>query len=116
MSPLPSGLTTHAAQGIRPSCPQAPETPWRLAPSPHTSVVKGCLFGFQAEVAESRLASVLGDTEDRAVFHVQHQFPVCGLQPPPTLILQTEHVAGPHRLHSAAPTPSGVRRPPGALA
>lgn len=64
------------------------ETPRRLAASPHTSVVQCRLFSFQAEVAESRLASVLADAEDGALLHVQHQLPVRGLQPLPALVLQ----------------------------
>jgi hypothetical protein len=65
---------------------------WHPAPSPHTSVVKCCLFGFQAEVAKPRLTVVLGDTEDGAMFYIQHQLPVCGLQALPSLILRTECV------------------------
>lgn len=88
-----------------------PCDPWQLAPSPHTSVVECCLLSFQAEVAKPRLASVLRDTEDSALFHVQHQLPMSALQPLPTLVLQTERADWPQRLYSAAPTPSGSGGP-----
>ena len=84
-----------------------PCDPWKLAPSPHTSVVECCLLSFQAEVAKPWLASVLRDTEDSALFHVQHQLPVGALQPLPTLVLQTECAAWTQRLYSSAPSPLG---------
>lgn len=84
-----------------------PWDPWQLAPSPHTSVVECCLLRFQAEVAKSRLASVLRDAEDGSLFHVQHQLAMGALQPLPTLVLQTEPQPGLRGFTRQPPRPLG---------
>lgn len=102
MSPLPGQPIAPATQG-----PHPPESPPPPTGQPHTSVVERRLVGLQAEVAEPRLAAVLGHAEEGALLHVQHQLPVHGLQRPPALILRAERAAWPPQLQTV-PTPGAL--------